>query len=280
MKSKLRTGKIAVSLIIIIMLLIGTAFVINNTFISNRLKIESVQKEFAAKISADGLFYIGFENNEQGEKIGKIETFIGGDYNLSIARIPRVIDNIKICRISEAAFENCESLSQIYIPGSITYIDDNAFNTGGNVDYFVESNSYSEKYCIKKQLKYNYYTADNDGSSEYSKIVNDKEYGDFYYSIFYYENEANCAITHFNSMSAQENVVIPGEIDGVTVTTVSSEAFLYCSNVENIVLPDGIKYIGNYAFAECTNLKRVTNLNKSVKLGKDVFNNSNNVKIK
>ncbi len=49
-------------------------------------------------------------------------------------------------------------------------------------------------------------------------------------------------------------VFIPSTINGVTVKSIGDNAFLRCSNITNVYIPDTVTSIGNFAFYYCTNL--------------------------
>ena len=51
-------------------------------------------------------------------------------------------------------------------------------------------------------------------------------------------------------------VVIPSKINGVTVTTIGTDAFLGL-NITSVTIPDSVTEIGSNAFADCTNLTSV-----------------------
>lgn len=63
------------------------------------------------------------------------------------------------------------------------------------------------------------------------------------------------------SPTCGEKVVILNEIEGIPVESISSYAFLKNANIKEVKLPDNIKYIGLYAFAQCMNLTNI-NLDK------------------
>ena len=74
-------------------------------------------------------------------------------------------------------------------------------------------------------------------------------------SAFTYVNHGDSIeITGFdNSVS---DVVIPSEIEGLPVTTISTGAF-YLSAITSIEVPDTVTSIGEMAFLGCTSLKTV-----------------------
>lgn len=53
------------------------------------------------------------------------------------------------------------------------------------------------------------------------------------------------------------DVMIPEQISGVPVTGLADRAFVY-GMIDSIVLPEGLKYIGEYAFAGCMSIESAT----------------------
>jgi len=70
--------------------------------------------------------------------------------------------------------------------------------------------------------------------------------------------------------SASGNVVIPSEIDGYPVTTISKDAFQRCSLITGIQIPSSIKTIGQRAFQNCESLLSFT-IPPGAKLGVELF---------
>lgn len=61
-------------------------------------------------------------------------------------------------------------------------------------------------------------------------------------------------ITKYNGTDTV--VVIPSKINGVTVTTIGTDAF-FGLNITSVTIPDSVTEIGSNAFADCTNLTSV-----------------------
>lgn len=70
-----------------------------------------------------------------------------------------------------------------------------------------------------------------------------------------FEVSADGTITSFKGNSADERVVIPPEVDGKTVTAIGNGAFRNMTGLSEIVLPDAITGIGDFAFEGDTSLK-------------------------
>ena len=56
---------------------------------------------------------------------------------------------------------------------------------------------------------------------------------------------------------SQKIVTIPSSIEGNQVTAIQVRAFEKNSNIEQVIIPEGVEYICQYAFTECTGLKSV-----------------------
>lgn len=68
-----------------------------------------------------------------------------------------------------------------------------------------------------------------------------------------------------------EKLVIPREVDGRPVTAVERKAFLSCKTIREIVLPDTVEEIGDWAFAHAEQLRTITIPHHALGRGKEVF---------
>lgn len=78
-------------------------------------------------------------------------------------------------------------------------------------------------------------------------------------AVYDYEAAADGTVT-ITKCSLPETVTelsIPGELDGKTVTGIGDYAFANCSNLENIIVPDTVTSIGNDVFMNCSNLENI-----------------------
>ncbi len=65
------------------------------------------------------------------------------------------------------------------------------------------------------------------------------------------------AILHKCDQSAEGEITIPAEINGVPVTRIDWGAFYKCTGLTSINIPDSIIYLGTSAFADCTGLTSI-----------------------
>ena len=67
------------------------------------------------------------------------------------------------------------------------------------------------------------------------------------------------------------NVVIPGSINGVTVTGIADNAFLNCTGLTSVTIPNSVTAIGKQAFYHCSGLTSVTIPNSLTAIGYEAF---------
>jgi hypothetical protein len=69
----------------------------------------------------------------------------------------------------------------------------------------------------------------------------------------YYYNYSN-SVTITKYLGTATEVIIPDTLNGSPVTGIGDYAFAYCTNVTRITVPDSVTCIGIEAFASCTQL--------------------------
>ncbi|MBQ9736318.1 MAG: leucine-rich repeat protein [Clostridia bacterium] len=68
--------------------------------------------------------------------------------------------------------------------------------------------------------------------------------------------EGECEI-FMASTDTEEVIVFPSEIDGLRVTALAYSACKTCRNVKTIIIPEGVTYIGMFAFWYCSKLEHI-----------------------
>lgn len=66
-------------------------------------------------------------------------------------------------------------------------------------------------------------------------------------------------------------VEIPAEVYGIAVTSIGDSAFLECSELTSIHIPDGVTNIGDAAFSKCSSLKTINIPDNVTKVGTSAF---------
>ena len=155
----------------------------------------------------------------------------------------RLLENFKLPNtlkvIDEFAFSECSSLKKIDIPYSVIEIGMSAFNWCENLEE-INVHEDNESYSSENEILY----------SKYKSIL-------------------ICC-----PAGLKENEV---KISNDT-TTIYDYAFNGCKNLENIIIPEGVKSIGNNAFSNCVKLSSIFIPNTVEYLGYSVFYNCSNLK--
>lgn len=187
--------------------------------------------------------------------------------------------------IGAAAFANCMSLEKIELPETLTTIGQNAFAATGMTQVTIPASvtdigycafgydenleimsnftiigtygSAAQSYCTDSDEDYDYANnftfirVEDSGAFEEAAQLEQLAYGDYTYA----ESEGEAIIMACTSV---ESVIeVPAEINGLPVTRIYNAAF-FGNLATEIILPDTVKEINDFAFYMCSNLKRIT----------------------
>ena len=172
-----------------------------------------------------------------------------------------------VTSIGERAFYDCEELTSIVIPDTVTSIGDWAFS--GTAYYNDESNWENGVLYIGNHL----IKADSPLSGEYIIKAGTKVIA---HSAFQYRyNLTNITIP--DSVTSISDYAFDGcwSLTSVTIgdsaTSIGYAAFSGCSRLTSIVIPDSVTSIGEDAFEGCINLANVTIGDSVTSIGSSAF---------
>lgn len=160
--------------------------------------------------------------------------------------------------IGNFAFARCEALEEIIIPESVTKIKSQVFmecyklknvTIPDSFDNAVLQDAFGDTYWYKKLC-----------DETYVEIRKNEEYK---YDVY----EKHIVILEY--LEYDEQLDIPAEIDGISVTEIGESAFNF-KGIINVTIPDGITKIGASAF-EYTDLTEVTVPESVTVLGEYAF---------
>jgi len=171
-----------------------------------------------------------------------------------------------VTSIGEDAFYDCNSLKSIMLPKTITSIGDNAFSMCAAL-YIVYNNSDLELRiggfdygCIARFAKL---IVDKNGNKIYSNEGDGVEYietnDDFLFEKY------NGKYTLVAYLGENDTVTLPENINGNPYEIFSMRG------VNNVIIPNGITSIGNYAFSESSNLKSIIIPDSVTSIGECAF---------
>ena len=161
-----------------------------------------------------------------------------------------------IKEIREITFQDCKALTTIVIPNSVDYIDCSAFyrcTSLKNVKLPAGLDKIADRAfegCIAlTKLNCNIndgylcYRANEDGNLVVTDFIKEQQ------RVIIPEGVVAIGPRAFDASYVQE-VIIPD-----TVKEIGNEAFLRCKNLESVVFPNDIKEIGEGLFQDCTRLR-------------------------
>ena len=159
--------------------------------------------------------------------------------SLASITIPDSVTDIEL-----QAFCNCTSLKSVTIPASVTDIGDEAFGYYFNdIDELEIKKVDGFKINYVKNTYGHYYATKNGFSDEDCLLTIEL-------------NDGTLEISKYVGNSATYE--IPGEIDGKKVIRIGNSAFIDCTELTSVTIPDGVTDIRWRAFYNCVSLKSVT----------------------
>lgn len=194
-----------------------------------------------------------------------------------------------VTSIGDYAFVNYDLLTSVVIPGSVTYIGDYAFNGCSLITELVIPDSVTEigEFAFAGWTSLETVTIGKGVTS-----IGDQAFSGCtsLTSVRISDLAAWCGITFdvanyntANPLSYAKLLVLNDKI--VTelvipegVTSIGDYAFVNCSSITSVVIPDGVTTIGDYAFDGCNKLESVTVGNGVTSVGEDAFRNCPSLK--
>ena len=154
-----------------------------------------------------------------------------------------------IINIQQQVFQNCIKINDIFIPESISYIAENIFGNDNSLIIYTDA--------IEKPIGWN----DN-----FNICANDCPL-----TVYWNTDESN--IKYYNGMTyliideeikitnyygEENNLSIPVEINGISVSSIGEKAFFSFTTLESIIISDNIIDIASGAFLNCNNLINIS----------------------
>ncbi|MDE6302922.1 MAG: leucine-rich repeat protein, partial [Clostridia bacterium] len=179
---------------------------------------------------------------------GEVLKYNGSDKDVSI---PARYKNISVTKIGDKAFRECVGLASITIPDSVDSIGCGAFSGCSGLREmtipFVGGSKNATSAMASTLFGYIFGTDSYEGGVETMQYYGDDDNYPYYY--------------------------IPRLLRKVTVTggNILNGAFYNCDKLIDIITPDNVTSIGEYAFAACSGLTSVTIGNSVTSIGEYAF---------
>ena len=183
--------------------------------------------------------------------------------------VKRVILGSGIVSIESRTFQNCSSLTSVYIPDSVTRI--------GYGDTFENCSSLTSIYIpntVKRIEDGIFYSCSSLTSIYIPESVTSIKGAAFQScssltSVYIPESVTSIGYSAFSGCRSLKSINIPEN-----VTSIEDYVFWGCSSFISINIPEKVTSIGNEAFYKCSSLKSISSLNNTAPtLGRDPFTN-------
>jgi hypothetical protein len=238
----------------------------------------------------DGIEEAAYADSEEGaadgfeiDGEGKLINYTGTDTEVVIP------DTVK--EIGAGAFSDCNNLKSVSIPNSVTGIRSRAFKGCTALEDITIPESVVE---IGVNAFFGTKWLENQRQKDLLVVVNNilvdgqKSSG----TVTIPETVNSIGAEAFYECSTLENVVIPASVRNIEwaafygcselksvnipeegVIRISDEAFCGCEQLEDMILPKSVTYIGEYAFSNCSRLTELTIPESVASIGGYAFSN-------
>ncbi len=287
-------SKIKVMLVVVMLILavtlVACGATTNTSIVNDSLKADL--GDYLANITENDILDIRYENGEYvvygvkkeidqqdwtitvPEGVDAIHTYAFRGSKVEVVILPQTLKRIGngafmgcerlhtieipegIKEIGETTFQDCKALSTIVIPNSVDYIDYAAFYRCASLknvklpagldkiaDRAFEGCTALTKLDCNINDGYLRYMANEDGNLVVFSVIRDQQ------RVVIPEGVVAIGPRAFDASYVQE-VIIPD-----TVKEIGNEAFLRCNNLETVVFPNDIKKISDGLFHGCTRLR-------------------------
>ena len=160
------------------------------------------------------------------------------------------------------AFSGCLELKSIDIPESVNKIENGAFSGCYSLKNFNVSQNTNFGDCVFGNYPWTSIPALND---DYNVWLYDENASDFFVwngCLFAYRGSSKTPVIPSGVCGIGDEVFENSDITGVTIPEgvryINNGAFKNCTSLKNFKIPKSVQKIGGYAFYECSSLSSVT----------------------
>ena len=228
----------------------------------------------------------GVKYSKDGRKLLKAPGELSGAYSVNEGTriicdsafgncdsLSEIVIPSSVTSIGNGAFLGCDSLSEIVIPSSVTCIGDWAFSSCYSLKYIsipksvicLNGNPFAEWYGKLECLSPNFvYEGDILFNKDKSRIISFRKQNIKSYVI--HSSVTSIGDSAFKDCGSLSTIVIPS-----SVTSIGDGAFFCCRSLSEIVIPSSVTSIGDHAFYDCRSLSEIVIPSSVTSIGDSAF---------
>ena len=228
----------------------------------------------------------GVKYSKDGRKLLKAPGELSGAYSVNEGTriicdsafgncdsLSEIVIPSSVTSIGPGAFLGCDSLSEIVIPSSVTSIGDWAFSSCYSLKYIsipksvicLNGNPFAEWYGKLECLSPNFvYEGDILFNKDKSRIISFRKQNIKSYVIP--SSVTSIGDSAFGNCDSLSEIVIPS-----SVTSIGDGAFFCCRSLSEIGIPSSVTSIGDHAFYDCRSLSEIVIPSSVTSIGDSAF---------
>ncbi len=221
--------------------------------------------------AGSGLYYVELPNTL--EKLP--EELFRGCNNLSRVVIPNGVQSI-----GDLAFANCSALQYVIVPNTVTEISKYSFDESG-VILFESDSLVASSLQVKENYVLGFERLEDDGSFVFA-LLKDKsavllEYYGTDENVTVPSNVSGYTVSGVGKYVFKDNTSVKTVVLPDTIQTVGEGMFFRCSDLTSVLIPDSVKAIGDRAFYHCDSLKNICIPKNIIYIGDNAFYRCNSL---
>ena len=191
----------------------------------------------------------------------------------------------KLVYVLGNTFTNCTSLEEVFIPSMISVIANDAFTNCPKLKTIkTDGISQGISQFVNSHKDMNLTVVNISGGTETEVILEEKPNTPYYSGIYtYMVTDGKVTIVSIDTSNVK-SVVVPSYINKKPVVSINrgissiKMTLFENSNVESVVIPDSVTYLGDGAFENCKKLKSVTMSKNVTRIFENTFKGCTSLK--
>lgn len=196
------------------------------------------------------------------------------------------IKNIRLpqemTKIGNHAFKDCVGFTSIQVPGSVTVIGSAAFSGCSALETltlpFIGGSAATESASASTLFGFIFGTTSYQGGTAIKQSFSGSGTTTYYIPGTLTEIEITGGKIWYGSFSGCNGLESIRFSTSEEITEIGAKAFLGCTGVKSMTLPEGVKKLGDYAFSGCTGLETISGLQSLEVVGSYAFQNCSSMK--